>query len=75
MGSSNTARVPLARFLADGEAPDHEEFQTSPAGREFARRSAVAWGEAHLAAGGDPDHVAAAVKATTAFYVPGGNER
>lgn len=65
----------LARFLADDETPGHGEFQTSPAGREFARRSAVAWGDAHLAAGGDPDHVAAAVEATTAFYVPGGNER
>ncbi|WP_207943573.1 hypothetical protein [Actinomadura sp. KC345] len=61
--------------MADAEALDHAEFQTSPAGRDFARRSAVAWGEAHLAAGGDPDHVAAAVEATTAFYVPGGNER
>lgn len=61
----------LARFLADGEAPDHEDFETSPAGREFARRSAAAWGEAHLAAGGEPDHVAAAVKATAEFYAPG----
>lgn len=60
----------LAGFLADGGTLDHEEFTTSPAGREFVRRSAVAWGEAHLAAGGDPGNVAAAVEATTAFYVP-----
>lgn len=65
----------LARFLADGETLDHEEFQNLPAGREFVRRSAVAWGGAHLAAGGDRDQVAAAVEATTAFYVPAVNER
>lgn len=65
----------LARFLADGETLDHEEFRNLPEGREFARRSAAAWGEAHLAAGGDPDQVASAVDATTAFYVPGGNAR
>lgn len=60
----------LARFLADGETLDHEEFRSLPEGREFARRSAAAWGEAHLA-GGDPDQVASAVEATTAFYAPG----
>lgn len=65
----------LARFLTDGETLDHEEFRNLPEGREFARRSAAAWGEAHLAAGGDPDQVASAVEATTAFYVPGGSER
>lgn len=61
----------LARFLADGETLDHKEFRNLPEGREFARRSAVAWGEAHLAAGGDPDQVASAVEATSKFYVPG----
>jgi uncharacterized protein YndB with AHSA1/START domain len=60
----------LARLLADGEIADHEEFQKSPEGREFSRRSATAWGQAHLAAGGDPEQVAAAVEATTKFYVP-----
>lgn len=63
----------LARFLTGGETLDHEDFPTSPTGREFVRRSAAAWGEAHLAAGGDPGHVAAAVTATTAFYAPGGD--
>lgn len=63
----------LARFLGDGEVLDHEEFRTSPAGHEFSRRSAAAWGEAHLAGGGAPDHVAAAVEATTAFYLPSGD--
>jgi uncharacterized protein YndB with AHSA1/START domain len=65
----------LARFLADGETLDHEEFRNLPEGREFARRSAAAWGEAHLAAGGDPDQVASAVEATTAFYAPERNAR
>lgn len=60
----------LALFLAGGETLDHEEFRGLPEGREFARRSAVAWGEAHLAAGGDPDQVASAVEATTQFYAP-----
>lgn len=60
----------LASFLDDGEVLDHEKLRASPAGHEFSRRSASAWGEAHLAAGGEPDHVAAAVEATTAFYLP-----
>jgi hypothetical protein len=58
----------LARFLADGETLDHEDFRNLPKGREFARRSAAAWGEAHLAAGGEPDQVASAVEATTTGF-------
>ncbi|GAA4063102.1 SRPBCC domain-containing protein [Nonomuraea soli] len=64
------ALLTLARFLTDGELSDHEEFERSPEGREFSRRSAAAWGQAHLAAGGEPAHVAAAVEATTRFYAP-----
>lgn len=64
------ALIALARLLADGETVDHEEFERSPEGREFSRRSAAAWGQAHLAAGGEPEHVAAAVEATTKFYAP-----
>jgi uncharacterized protein YndB with AHSA1/START domain len=64
------ALLTLARLLADGEIADHEEFEKSPEGREFSRRSAAAWGQAHLAAGGEPEHVAAAVEATTKFYAP-----
>jgi len=60
----------LARFLADGATLDDEEFRKSPEGREFSRRSAAAWGEAHLAAGGEPEQVAAAVEATAGFYAP-----
>ena len=63
----------LAGFLDDGEVLDHEEFAASPVGREFSRRSAAAWGEAHLAGGGEPDHVTAAVEATTAFYLSRGD--
>jgi uncharacterized protein YndB with AHSA1/START domain len=60
----------LAVHLAGGEIADPSEFESSPEAREFSRRSAAAWGEAHLAAGGDPEQVAAAVRATTQFYVP-----
>lgn len=60
----------LAVHLAGGEIGDPAGFESSPEAREAARRSAAAWGEAHLAAGGEPERVAAAVKATTAFYVP-----
>ena len=60
----------LAEFLDEGEVHDHEEVQKSPEGREFIRRSAAAWGEAHLAAGGEPRQVAAAVEATTTFFTP-----
>lgn len=64
------ALLALARLLAGGEFADYEEFEKSPEGRECSRRSAAAWGQAHLAAGGYPEHVAAAVEATTKFYVP-----
>jgi uncharacterized protein YndB with AHSA1/START domain len=60
----------LAQFLDGREIADHEAVQKSPEGREFIRRSAAAWGEAHLAAGGEPERVAAAVEATTKFYAP-----
>lgn len=60
----------LVRFLAGAGTLDHASFGSSRQGREVARRSAALWGEAHLAGGGDPDHVAAAVRATTAFYAP-----
>jgi len=60
----------LALHLAGGGIGDPTEFESSPEAAEFSRRSAAAWGEAHLAAGGDPAAVAAAVEATTKFYVP-----
>jgi uncharacterized protein YndB with AHSA1/START domain len=64
------ALLALSRLLAGDGTADHEEFERSPEGRECGRRSAAAWGRAHLAAGGHPDQVAAAVEATTRFYVP-----
>ncbi|GLY22092.1 SRPBCC domain-containing protein [Micromonospora sp. NBRC 101691] len=64
------ALLALARLLTGGGTGDQEAVQKSPEGREFIRRSAAAWGEAHLAAGGEPEHVAAAVEATTTFYAP-----
>ncbi|WP_188194645.1 SRPBCC domain-containing protein [Nonomuraea sp. SYSU D8015] len=64
------ALLALGRLLVGGVITGHEEFEKSPEGREFGRRSAAAWGQAHLAAGGEPEHVAAAVEATTKFYVP-----
>ncbi|SCL31371.1 Activator of Hsp90 ATPase homolog 1-like protein [Micromonospora pallida] len=60
----------LALHLAGGEIKNPGEFEVSPEAREFSRRSAASWGEAHLAAGGDPAQVAAAVEATTTFYAP-----
>ena len=59
----------LARFLDDDEVIDHQDFRSSRVGQEFSRRSAAAWGEAHLAGGGESRHVATAVDATTAFYL------
>ncbi|RZQ59600.1 hypothetical protein EWH70_33570 [Amycolatopsis suaedae] len=56
------ALLALARMLTGGDETVEE--------REFVRRSAAAWGEAHLAAGGEPEHVAAAVAATSRFYAP-----
>jgi uncharacterized protein YndB with AHSA1/START domain len=60
----------LALHLAGDGIENPVEFESSPEAREFSRRSAAAWGEAHLAAGGDPAQVAAATEATTKFYVP-----
>jgi uncharacterized protein YndB with AHSA1/START domain len=60
----------LARHLTGDDIDDPSEFESSPEAREFSRRSAAAWGAAHLAAGGEQERVAAAVEATTKFYVP-----
>lgn len=64
------ALLGLARLLAGGDAVDPEAFEESPEAREFVRRSAESWGQAHLSAGGEPEKVAAAVAATTEFYSP-----
>ncbi|GAA4449936.1 SRPBCC family protein [Phytohabitans houttuyneae] len=64
------ALMGLAQHLVGAEIKDASEFEASPEAREFSRRSAAAWGEAHLASGAEPERVAAAVEATTKFYVP-----
>lgn len=69
------ALLALARLLAGTGTADHDEIGRTAEGREFIRRSAAAWGDAHLAAGGEPERVAAAVEATTAFYAPGEHAR
>lgn len=60
----------LSMHLAGQTIDDPSQFESSPEAREFSRRSAAAWGEAHLASGGDPEQVATAVENTTKFYVP-----
>jgi len=52
-----------------------EAWQASDEGREFMTRSSEAWGEAYTASGAADDVVAAAVRATTEFYVPPKQER
>ncbi|MBQ0926976.1 SRPBCC family protein [Saccharopolyspora endophytica] len=59
----------LAEHVA-GEDFDEDAWQHTPEAKDFLTRSSRAWGEAHLAAGADPDVVAAAVEATTNFYAP-----
>jgi uncharacterized protein YndB with AHSA1/START domain len=62
----------LALHLRPGdEVPEDKlAWALSEEGRAYHTASAQAWGEASLAAGADPDTVAANVAATTAFYVP-----
>ncbi|BCB91647.1 SRPBCC family protein [Phytohabitans suffuscus] len=60
----------LALHLAGEQVADPSEFEASAEAREFSRRSAAAWGEAHLASGADPEQAAAGVEATTNFYAP-----
>lgn len=47
---------------------DPETWPTTPEGRAAITGFSEAWGQAWLADGGDPDAVAAATAATTAFY-------
>jgi uncharacterized protein YndB with AHSA1/START domain len=45
-------------------------WQLSAEGRDFARRSSEAWGDANRAAGADPETAARGVANTTVFYAP-----
>nr|PZN60108.1 MAG: polyketide cyclase [Pseudomonadota bacterium] len=60
----------LALYLADpaGMKLDEATFAASPEGKRFYAGSSERWGEAAIAAGEDADMIAAAVRATTAFY-------
>ncbi|MFC7585917.1 SRPBCC domain-containing protein [Nonomuraea antimicrobica] len=60
----------LALHLSGGEKSDEATFHLTPEGRAFITASGQAWGQAHRAAGGSPDEVAASVANTTAFYAP-----
>ncbi|WP_043626592.1 SRPBCC family protein [Nonomuraea candida] len=65
------ALLGLGLHLAGGEkGVDEAGFHLTEEGRAFITGSSRAWGEAYLAAGGDPDAVAAAVAATSGFYAP-----
>jgi uncharacterized protein YndB with AHSA1/START domain len=58
----------LALHLRGGSVDDPMEWQLSEEGRAFHTRSSEAWGEAHRAAGADPETVERTVANTTAFY-------
>jgi uncharacterized protein YndB with AHSA1/START domain len=62
----------LALHLAgrDMSTEDKATWLISDEAREFMTGSSQAWGEAYRASGASPEAVAAAVAATTAFYVP-----
>ena len=62
--------IGLAKHLAGEELGEHVEVEQDPAMRDCMAASAEAWGEAHRAAGADPETVTSTVAATTAFYVP-----
>ncbi len=49
---------------------DKQSWALGEEARRYVTASSQGWGEAYLASGADPDVVAAAVAATTAFYAP-----
>jgi uncharacterized protein YndB with AHSA1/START domain len=64
------ALLGLGLHLAGGVMGDAMAWMTSPAGRDFYRRSSEAWGAAFEAYGATPEEAASAVANTTAFYAP-----
>jgi len=62
----------LRRHMADPEvAIDPAAFEAwtvSPEGKAFIRKCGEAWGEAHIAAGANPDEARAQAERTIAFY-------
>ena len=70
----------LTLHLRGDSVGDPTAWQLSDEGREFAKQSSEAWGEANRAAGADPAVVARNVATTLAFYTTGpgaaeGNEQ
>lgn len=64
------ALLGLYAYLTGSDLDDKTWDQSAEA-REFMTLSSKAWGEAHESYGAGADEAAAAVAATTAFYVPG----
>jgi uncharacterized protein YndB with AHSA1/START domain len=60
----------LTLHLRGGSVEDPIAWQLSEEGRDWARQSSAAWGEANRAAGADPDAVARGVANTNKFYAP-----
>jgi len=60
----------LGLHLAGGSIADPNAWMLSDEGRDFYRRSSLAWGEAYRAAGASDEAVALAVANTTQFYAP-----
>lgn len=59
----------LAAYLS-GEPLPEADFGATPAGQDFMRRSAAAWGEAHAAGGATVDDAGAAARRTSEAYAP-----
>lgn len=57
-------------LAAPDEMPDPAEWEHTEEARAFSTRSSEEWGRAYTASGAPDDVVAAAVRDTTAFYVP-----
>ena len=66
------ALLGLSLYLGRGtdRPADPAAWTASPQGREFVTRSSEAWGAAYRQSGASEAETAAAVAATTAFYVP-----
>ena len=60
----------LSLHLRGERLEDPIAWQVSAEGRDFFRRSSEAWGDAHRAAGADPETAARGVANTTVFYAP-----
>ena len=64
------ALLGLFAYLS-GSSLDEKDWEQSAVARDFMTRSSQAWGVAHERSGASAAEAAAAVEATTGFYVPG----